>query len=414
MDRKEIDWKNIDTDRCCIAGIYEYIDSITYFPTVTDGILADDGLAQEIKGVATSEMQKYFPNCTPAWAYLTFLLKTSICYVEYSGYNGQLKKMLLCSNMNLLRACKDFKIGDFAYHLTDATNVGKFNGTHVNGGINIELRTIKVNKKMLTVPKTPLLIKGSTIRVAPLCLLLKNAAIISNGVGITEYKYFKDNGSMRTLVTTKDRGILIKHYTSEKASEMIDNATISLDTLFNRGYIRLVELGASKYDSGVRAINVAKIKGARNLTDDEVDYRFVDVDFETIVDTFKYHLERQSDIGVLNEVLNDFKADDTTVPSDSKPYILSEIFKIVDTNVTYGSTQYLRQLYLYMLDRPQIFGASVAPTFNINMGVVNIGSTEQVDIGVPMDIGVSNDIGVSTNTSDGNINISEGKTFVFE
>ena len=365
-----MDWQVINKDLCCIDNVYNDIEDLTYFPVVKNGELEMEGLATQISDLAVSEMRRYYPNATVAWSYLMFLLKTSMCYVEYTGYNGQLRKMILCSNMNILRECRDFNVANLNYHVTDATNLNKYNGTHLNGGMNTELKAVKINKKLITELKTPILLKGTTIRVAPLCLMLRNAAMVLSRDGITRYNYYKDNGSLRSLVSTKDRSILIKHYTSEKASEMLDGASLTLDTLFNRGYIRIVELGASKYDSGVRAINVAKIKSAEEISDDEVDYRFVDVEFDTIVDTFKYHLERQSDIELLNKINGDFN--ENPEHSESKPYILNEIFKKVDSNVTYGSTQYLRQLYLYMADRPEIFGASVTPTFDINMGVSDI------------------------------------------
>ena len=80
-----IDWKSIDRDKCCINGIYEGIGGITYFPAVTDGKIEDSGvennLYDRLKDVAKGEIDKRYPSSTTSWAYLTFLLKSAVCYV---------------------------------------------------------------------------------------------------------------------------------------------------------------------------------------------------------------------------------------------------------------------------------------------------------------------------------------------
>ena len=403
-----MDWKSIDKDRCCIGGIYDD-SSFEYFPTVENGVLDESGLAKKILPLAREEMHKYYPTAGDAWCYLNFLLKTSICYVEYTGYNGQLKKSLMCSNINIIKECNSLHGVVF----TESRNVSNFNGTHVNGEPNKLIKALKINKKLLTEPKVPMYLKNAVIRVVPIGKMYESAQRILNDKRIMRYTYFKDNGSERTLVTTCDRTILLRHYTSEKSSEMLDSTCISVDTLINRGYIKVLELGASKYDSGVRALNIAKIKSYEEITDDEVDYRFVDVDFSTIVDTFKFHIERQSDIELLNNVNKDLNPD--AKESTSKPYILNALFQVVDSNVVYGSTQYLRELYLYMADHPNIFGASVVQSFDFNMGVSNIDITdggtftfEDMALGVDTDnveIGNSEidgdlNIGIDTGTND--------------
>ena len=412
-----MDW-TIDKENYCIAGIYDDFKGITYFPVVENGVLEDSSFSDKIIGVATQEMQKLNPNMrvTESWSYLMFLLKTSICYVEYLGFNGQLRKMLLCANLNLIRECHDISLNGVTHHLTDATNINKFNSTHVLPTTCNEIKGIKINKKLLTEVRQPMLLRNSIIRVAPICLMLQNANIILNTGGISKYEYYKDNGTIRDIVTTKDRGTLTKHYTSEKVDEMIADSVLSIDTILNRGYMRVIELGASKYDSGVRAINVAKIKSERQIDESEVDYRFVDVDLSTVVDTFKYHMERIDDLHILNTVLHDLT--DINSVADSKPYILGELFGVVDSNVTYGSTQYLRALYLYMVDRPQIFSTVVKGGFSIDMGVTSdkgyvtgipdteLANTELVDMGLAdteiaeLTDSVSEDIDIDTLIAD--------------
>ena len=385
-----LDWKAINADACCIAGIYENIKGIQYFPSVTNGVLEKDGLYEVLKPMVQAEMSKIYPMANEAWSYLTFLLKTSVCFVEYTDMHGKVLKLCMCSNLNILRACEKFKDGVATFSLANSDTLRKFTAADVNGTVNKEIRGIKVNKKIYTVLKVPFVLKGTRIRIVPICLLNEAMKVAANQTGITRYVYLKDNGDTRTLDTTADRTMLIKHYTSEKADEMLANTSMSLDTLFNRGYIRVVEVGASKYDSGVRALNLSKIKEYKQITDDEVDYRFIDVDFAGIPDTFHHYMECITDVKVLQGYVHDFLPD---LNSNNLAYLRQELFTHVDTNILYGSTQYLRTLYLYMLDHPQVFKESVKHVFNIDVGVTSRKETPKetgLEIGeLGMDAGVS-------------------------
>ena len=138
----------------------------------------------------------------------------------------------------------------------------------------------------------------------------------------------------------------------------------------------------------------------KQIKDSEVDYRFLDVDFGGIQDTFHYYMERIADVDILLKYANDFVPG---LKSNNRAYIQQELFAKVDTNITYGSTQYLRFLYLYMLDHPEIFGEAVKPVFNIDMGISSVDTVDTVDA---HDLGISDsgfsDFGADLGTSGGN------------
>ena len=328
-------------------------------------------------------MQKWYPQATEAWAYLNFLLKSSVCYVEYLDMHGRKNKMCLCANINILKACTEYKDGQLTFKLSDPNSLRKFSAVDVNAKVNYSVTGLKINKKLYTSLKLPIFLKGTQIHIAPICLLTETLKDVLRRDGITRYEYMKDNGDTRTLDTTLDRTVLIKHYTSERADEMLNSTSASLDTLFNKGYIRVVELGASKYDSGVRALNLAKINTYKQIEDSDVDYRFIDVDFGGLQDTFHYYMERIVSPEVLLKYVKDFIPE---INSDNLAYLRQELFAKVDTNITYGSTQYLRFLYLYMLDHPEVFGEAIKPIFNIDMGISPVSNIEGSDI---VDLGTS-------------------------
>ena len=405
-----LDWKSINVGKCYITGIYEGFSGIQYFNEVRDGVVQhpEKGLFAAIKDIALEEMQKWYPQATEAWAYLNFLLKSSVCYVEYLDMHGRKNKMCLCANINILKACTEYKDGQLTFKLSDPNSLRKFSAVDVNAKVNYSVTGLKINKKLYTSLKLPIFLKGTQIHIAPICLLTETLKDVLRRDGITRYEYMKDNGDTRTIDTTLDRTVLIKHYTSERADEMLNSTSASLDTLFNKGYIRVVELGASKYDSGVRALNLAKINTYKQIEDSDVDYRFIDVDFGGLQDTFHYYMERIVSPEVLLKYVKDFIPE---INSDNLAYLRQELFAKVDTNITYGSTQYLRFLYLYMLDHPEVFGEAIKPIFNIDMGISQSTGQSTGEAGAIVDLGVSTsggtedigDLGVSNNNDWGSI-----------
>lgn len=405
-----LDWKSINVDKCYINGIYEGFSGIQYFNEVRDGVVQhpEKGLFAAIKDIALEEMRKWYPQATEAWAYLNLLLKSSVCYVEYLDMHGRKNKMCLCANINILKACTEYKDGQLTFKLSDPNSLRKFSAVDVNAKVNYSVTGLKINKKLYTSLKLPIFLKGTQIHIAPICLLTETLKDVLCRDGITRYEYMKDNGDTRTLDTTLDRTILIKHYTSERADEMLNSTSVSLDTLFNKGYIRVVELGASKYDSGVRALNLAKINTYKQIEDSDVDYRFIDVDFGGLQDTFHYYMERIVSPEALLKYVKDFIPE---INSDNLAYLRQELFAKVDTNITYGSTQYLRFLYLYMLDHPEVFGEAIKPIFNIDMGISQSTGQDTREAGAIVDLGISTsdesedigDLGVSSTNDWGSI-----------
>lgn len=365
-----INWGIFDTDNCCLKGTFDdihgdyttmvngvtYPTGIHYFPSITNGVIEETGLYNQIK--SQLDLIKSFTigkEPTTAWLYITYLLKTSVCYVEYKGFTGQLKKMLLCSNISLLE--------QLGYDCDD------FGGEDVNGGVNEEIRAIKINPKKLTVPRTPLTIKNAEIRIVPIKLMFNNVqnikALLEQN-SIVQFDYYKDNGTTRSLVTTQNLDILLKHYDRDTANNMLLGTSYDSTKVRNNGYIRLPELGASCYDSGVRALNVAKITGVKTLKDEEVDYRFVNVNIDEAFDVFKRALDTHL-LDVLQIVAKHFEVEICDISS----LLRARIYEKIENNILIGSTEYKRKLYSYMFDNPVIFGGvtGVNPTVEVKEDV---------------------------------------------
>jgi hypothetical protein len=112
------------------------------------------------------------------------------------------------------------------------------------------------------------------------------------------------------------------------------------------------ELGVSKYDqSGVRALNVSRITSVEILQ--EFDASFIDVDFDTILPTFKETINNQRDPRILNMVHEDLTGQPSQAQSAAE--LRNSLIAFIDGQYAMGTTTALRYIHTYMVARAQIF-----------------------------------------------------------
>ena len=341
----------VDKELNVVKGVYEdLLKGELYFPSVVDG--SDDeilsvaesndafrALVDEAKGVMG------YRSGSVSWYYLSFLLKTAPCFVEYTQGGLNMRKMVLCSNLNL---CQRYK------------NVGTFRGTDL---VDIKvvgkaLLAVKLNKTRITNLSYPLYLKGATIRVVPLVALDVIAERLreklSDATRAYRCVYLKDNGTSREIITTLSRDILLKFYDAEFVDKVMEGVSFDKEVLTNRGYVRVPELGASKYDSGVRAINLTKLKSVSPVAVNEVDTRFIEVDFNGIATAFSSGIGDIRDADILMHIANDLGVQISGTPTAWG--IVAQMNEWFELSKTIGTTQFLRQIHLYMIDNGMLFG----------------------------------------------------------
>lgn len=380
-----MDFTKIDNKTMTVEGVYDsaldYIRNSEnycfYNPTITkDGFIAPTlqnvivaPMLPTISGaslqdLAIESISLYFAgsNFPPAWEYANFLLKTAVCYVEVTDKSDKVQKFLMSSNLDLL-----------SYY----GNVSRFNNIDVVVG-GSEIRGIKINKTKLTRPRTPIDIqKIKGLRVVPIILLqaLAERICLDLKTKMMSFKYEKDNGQYREMCSTLSSKLLNKYYDLEKVNSIL---SMTGETLL-RGFLRVPELGASKYDSAVRSLNITKIVSIAEVS--EIDTSYINVDFDTIVPVFKSTVKKWAcNIDVLKALATDLGikfSDDVTVIM-----LENSLENWVDFQKMVGSTMFLRALHKYMLSRPVLFlgytGERVNATSNysFNLGVGDSADSE--------------------------------------
>lgn len=310
--------------------------------------------------------------------YLDYLLTSAMCYVEYPKVKNKkgdsvvkYEKGIFTRNTGLIsKWLGETDPNDIAF--TNAKYISALTMTpsdYAEG--NIKMVQLKESKGKRTVAKAPITINQKGISPMPMFML--NDFI--NGIwgklktGILKFSYIKDNISVREMYSTVNPKVLDDYYgTDANSKAFVDTMLANTDAEFstdilpkynlNRGYIRLPELGISRYDAtGCRALNLNRI-----LKIEEVEVApkdFIDVDLDAVEEIFNNHILRlvvKSDITNLLQIYNDLVGEPIEDwVKTSAVFISEQIVNKVKSCIITLTTTYKRELHLYMINRPHIF-----------------------------------------------------------
>lgn len=165
---------------------------------------------------------------------------------------------------------------------------------------------------------------------------------------IVKFTYIKDNGQKRELITTLSKDIFAKYYGEDYAKDIIGKFELKID----RGYIKVPELGCSRYDeTGLRALNISRIIGIEVV--DDFDTRYIDVDFNSIIPTFKAiigAIRTEEAIKILYSAFLNQEPEEKSI-NDLK----SEIISWVDSRFAIGTSTFQKELHNFMIKYPMVF-----------------------------------------------------------
>lgn len=339
------------------------------------GLAGESSLYNEIAEFRTEQLKRDYVTLgtqteeTKKALFFDYLLAECVCYVEVPKYTKKdgrptpaFDKFFATKNPRLMALWinEDINLVTRKYaHRCKTTAVELMNN---------ELRIAKLNKgtkgTSITIPRNSL--DASKITVTPLFCMnaLINGFYEALSNSILEFTFMKDNGTERVLASTISKEIMYDYYNDHDFvsralygvdifSEKVGGMT--LGSKLGRGYIKVPELGSSRYDStGTRSVNIARLLKIQKL--EEVSREFIDVDLSSVqlafenglnVLTVKHpeHLVRLA--GIVGT--EDLSGGETDVQ-------LSQIIKrTVDTNCTILSTTYLRELHRIMTKHPEMF-----------------------------------------------------------
>ena len=339
------------------------------------GLAGESSLYNEIAEFRTEQLKRDYVTLgtqteeTKKALFFDYLLAECVCYVEVPKYTRKdgrptpsFDKFFATKNPRLMALWvnEDINLVTRKYaHRCKTTAVELMNN---------ELRIAKLNKgtkgTSITIPRNSL--DASKITVTPLFCMnaLINGFYEALSNSILEFTFMKDNGTERVLASTISKEIMYDYYNDHDFvsralygvdifSEKVGGMT--LGSKLGRGYIKVPELGSSRYDStGTRSVNIARLLKIQKL--EEVSREFIDVDLSSVqlafenglnVLTVKHPEHLVQLAGIVGT--EDLSGGETDVQ-------LSQIIKrTVDTNCTILSTTYLRELHRIMTKHPEMF-----------------------------------------------------------
>ena len=284
--------------------------------------------------------------------FLDYILSSCLCYVEvYDDNNGGKKS----NNVDKFYATRNRFIAARIAEIEDNETSKYVNYlTPVLADYRIgSLRVLKLNRQKkgfkITQPRSAINFNKS-VRVTPLFFI----GAFMQGItpllkdNIVKFKYIKDNGQERELITTLSKDVFTKYYGSVYAEDIISKYEMKMD----RGYLRVPELGCSKYDdSGLRALNINRITSLETV--DSFDSSYIEVDFNTIIPTFKATVEAIRNVQAVGIIYQTLMGEN---PGDKDIITLrSEIMAYVDGRFAIGTTTFQKELHNYMLKYNMVF-----------------------------------------------------------
>ena len=306
-----------------------------------------------------------------------YMLSVSICYVEVDKWKTSMgervhtyDKFLCTSNTRLLAEW----LGD-SHKLIEME--GKY-GTKLlysdDDVANDVIHFVKCNQtakgNSLTAPRNAF--KAKDIRLVPLFMLYAYQEGIYKSLedSLVKFTFIKDNKTERTMISTLSEDIVRSFYTDnevvEKMLSGIDVRSVKqggmyLSSKAHRGFVRIPEIGASKYDnSGTRSLNLARIIKMQKVDASEVDTRYINVDLDSVIYSFQKGIDalvsqRSPEVRNIYKALTEGKGRD--LPEQLPPLTFAdECMKEVTMKHSMFSTEYLRWLHNFMYSHPEWFG----------------------------------------------------------
>ena len=285
--------------------------------------------------------------------FLDYILSCCLCYVEvYEDGSASGKKSNSVEKFYATR--NRFIAGSVAGISNDETAKYVNYLTPILADYRMSsLRVLKLNRQKkgfkITQPRSAINF-NKAVKITPLFFI---SAFIQGIVpimktNIVKFKYIKDNGQERELITTLSKDIFTKYYGETYADDIVSKFELKID----RGYLKVPELGCSKYDeTGLRALNLSRITDFEIV--DSFDSSYIDVDFNSIIPTFKATIEaiRSEEVmGMIYQTLMNENPEGKTLYE-----LRSEIVVYIDGRFAIGTTTFQKELHNYMLKYKMVF-----------------------------------------------------------
>lgn len=317
-------------------------------------------------GTMVSEI---FPETPYRTAIYKYLLSNFLCYLEVPattfrsdiGVTKQtFNKMLVTANTYVMSEWLNVELRD----LPDKYSSRVFGISYDEPDSltpYVKLTESKEGNRKITCPRADIDLGAKGTRVIPLFMLEAgvNELYKSMQDKVVKVTFLKDSGQFREIFTTADMKKFRDIYGSgqfleDAVLESYDGDFLANKTL-SRGYIKVPEVGASRYDNPTRSINYARI--SKITTDEEPDLSFIDIDLGTVKDSFEEAITSQyGQAKAIIEMLEAFGIDKGEWSKDAnKPRDITTLEGWLEKYHMLIGTVFERELCLFMLANPQWF-----------------------------------------------------------
>lgn len=308
-----------------------------------------------------------YPETVYRSAVYKYLIRDYLCYYEAPtvvkdvagvGFKDSYNKCLVTACPWVIASWLGWSVGDveasFGYRVDE-----RYDDNECDMFPYVKLYETREGIRKVSKPRKDLDLSVPGTRVVPLYALKVGVDELYR-VCLEDYytvTFFKDSGQERSINTTFNTSKIREVYGDTDffrsgVEAMYDGNFIENPNL-DRGYIRVFEIGGSKYDNPLRSINYARIIGFRK---EEPDLTYVDIDLSSVVNTFEAGVT-MSGVDV-SEVVEMLKIYDVGKINDSDTKNIGSILELmswVSGQEILLSTVFLRQLALFMIGNPQWF-----------------------------------------------------------
>lgn len=325
-----------------------------------------------------TKLGSYISNVFEEGSYRTsiykYLLMQFLCYIEVpttsfktdtGGFKRSFNKILATSNVEVIARWLGVDVEDVPTKYSD-----RVFGIDMDDGEDllpyVKLTETKEGIRKVSVPRMNIDVSERGTRIIPLFMLQAGVDALYPKLrdGMVKISFLKDGGQMRDIFSTLDFGKIRDIYGGGSFFDDSVNDSYNGDFLENKslakGFIKIPEIGGSRYDGPTRSVSYSRIVGLSY--NEEPDLSFINIDLSTVIEGFTDGvLANTKHASAIVDTLEAFGIDGNawrdTVEAKKK-YInrdTSSLLQWVEERNLLFSTVFVRELCLFMLANPQWF-----------------------------------------------------------
>lgn len=300
--------------------------------------------------------------------YLEYLLSVAVCYVEepttkqvdgiiQEGYN----KFLATRNIPLLARWLGITVSECIEKYGKKLTITGFN-LESSEITYIKLNISAKNGITATTPRNKLNLQTALCTPAFCLGAMIDSLTKTMSSKLIHFKYLKDNHIERELTSTLSEGLMKEFYKSDYyISNTLSDSTLGKEDSYSyitRGNVKVPELGCSMFEQhGTRTLNLTRILSMSEVSKEDVDTRFIDIDLNGVLDEFSrcMHVILLNNPDILPEVVNSITGGTVGVANKSSAMLVSDVCNWVFERAKILSTEFKRSLHLFMIGHEEWF-----------------------------------------------------------